>query len=736
MSVEFRNSSERNHDYLDGQQRGFAGGQEEDSFGKFVDFLVKRIWLIAGCLALGIIVAALYSALQPKMYTAAAQIEIAADQSSQFRMATAQGPGATDDVSQQLDTEIEILKSRTLALETIKSLHLESNPYFMSFKEGRHWDLSNPMVRNALIGVFERDLDVSRIGHTRLIQIRATTLQPALSALIVNTLIDNYVEHSFRDSYASTVKVSEWLGSQLSGLKQNLEKSQAQMIEYQKELGLAGLNLGLQKGQEGGTVADTKLEEMNRQYATAEVERMLRQARLDSAKHSSPGVLDVSAGSSNVVLQADKQMLAQLTSQYVSLSQSYGPEYPVLKSIKAQMEHLQENVANEEADLVAAAQKDYETASAHETLLRKALDDEAQNAYSKEEKGAQFEFAREAYEANRLLYDGLQERLLEAGVLAGLHSTSVHIVDNADNPSGPSLPRKRVNLAMGIGVGLLLGFAISLIIEALDTNLKNMTVIEQSLGIPLLAAVPAVPTDNLNPAKFREAAVAKGDSAWSRIAESLRGLRTSIMFSRPGAPPKVIMLVSSRPAEGKSTIASLMAVTFGLGGSKVLLIDAELRRPNIHLRFDLPKGRGISSVLTGALDYRDAIVEWPDLPNVHVMASGPIPPLASELLGSKQMENLLREMREQYDFVIIDTPPVLAVTDAVVLGRLSDATILVVRYGIAKLQVVQRCVDVLKRSGANILGVVVNVVDVKSPEYYEYYGKKYYEYAGERKPSE
>jgi len=262
--------------------------------------------------------------------------------------------------------------------------------------------------------------------------------------------------------------------------------------------------------------------------------------------------------------------------------------------------------------------------------------------------------------------------------------------------------------------------------------LKTMSEIEQGLQLPLLAAIPAVDAEHLFPNKFKEHAITPGATSWSKIAEALRGMRTSILLSSPGAPPKVIMIVSTRPSEGKSSVACLTAITFALNGSKVLLVDADLRRPAIHLRFKLGKGLGLSSVLSGKSTLKESITEWADLPNVHILTSGPVPPLPSELLSSNQMEELLSQARAEYDFVILDTPPVIAVTDASVLGRLVDAAILIIRYNAAQKQVVRRCIDLLERSGTHLLGVAVNAVDFTAPEYSEYYGRKYYEYYGER----
>ena len=698
---------------------------EDDAFGRFIQFLRKRGWLILLSVALGFGAAVIANLVTQKLYTAVADIEIVPDKSGEFRLEQMQDLSGGGDDAEKLDTETQILESRTLALQTINSLHLDKNSDFLTVpKEG--WDLSSPAVRQNLAGAFDGNLNITRKGHTSILQIAVTSGNPNLASLMANTLIDNYIEHSFRDNYTDTAKISGWLNSQLNDLKENLEKSQAQMIAYQKDLGIFGVD-------SKDNVVIASLEELNKQLADAKVDRMVKEARLRAIQNASPEVIDAAAAQ-DPAIQGSKQQLAQLRTQYAAMAQTYGSAYVPLKTLKVQIEQLEHSLTLAENAEIARAQKEFDAAKNNEDMLSNSLSGEEQKAFANGEKSVQLEFARRQYEANRLLYDGLQQRLQEAGIMAGLHTTSIHIVDNADVPTGPSHPRKSVNLGMGTGAGLMIGFALALLFESLDTNLKTMTDIERTLGLPLLAAIPAVDSDDLVPSKFKEFAVSKGASAWSKIAESLRGMRTSILLSSPGEPPRVIMITSTRPAEGKSSVATLTAITFALNGSRVLLIDADLRRPAVHLRFRMGKGLGLSSVLSGKATPREAIIEWPDLPSLHIMTSGPVPPLPSELLGSRQMEELVADLRDQYDFVIIDTPPVLAVTDASIIGRLTDAAILIIRYGAAQRQVVQRSVDLLDRSGAHLLGVAVNAVDFKAPEYSEYYGRKYYEYYGERDP--
>lgn len=698
------------------------GLSAEDPVEAFLRFMKKRSWIIGVALAVGLIGGLLVNQFSQKLYTAQASIEVRSrDISSQFRLEQIPGLEGSEDTSERLDTEIEILRSRTLAIETIRTLRLESNPDFAELDHGRAWDLSQPDNRELLIGEFREAIKIGRLGHTDIIQIFATSRNPELARLIANTLIDRYIEHSFRENYAATAKISDWLDDRLNGLKGNLEKSQAHILDLQRDLGVFGID-------QSHSAVVANLEELNKRYADAEVDRLLKESRLQQIQASSPDTIDAALGMSDPALVAANQRLSQVNADYASLAQTYGSAYPRLKALRVQIEQLQREIQRKQKAQVDRAEKEYSAAAVNESNLLAALKKHEQDAYDKGQKAVEYELARRNYETNRLLYDGLQQRLQEASIMSGLHSTSIHSVDSADSPAFPSRPRRVFNQAVAMGAGLALGIMIAILLEAMDTNLKTMADIEQSLQLPLLAAIPAVDREFLFPVDFKTHATTAGASSWSKIAESLRSMRTSILLASPGASPKIVMVASTRPSEGKSSIASLTAITFALNGSKVLLIDADLRKPSIHRRFKLSNATGLSSVLSGRALLRDTASGWPDLPNVHVLTSGPVPPLPSELLGSNQMKELLAQARAEYDFVIVDTPPVLAVTDASILGRMVDAAILIIRYNAAKREVVRRTIDVLERSGTHLLGVAVNAVDFLAPEYSEYYGRKYHDY--------
>jgi succinoglycan biosynthesis transport protein ExoP len=709
-----------------------GGASEEVSMERLVQLVKKRGWvvLVAGAIGLAIAIAANF--VMARMYTSKAKIEVTGDISSEFRLEQIAGGAGGDMDSQKIDSEIEKMRSRTLALDTIRSLHLDKDTDFIKSRKDRAWDLSRPDDRATLIDAFIGSLKISRLSQTSLIEIYVTTRRPELSALIANTLVDKYIEYSFKESYSSTQKISSWLNSQLDNLKSNLQTSQERMVALEKEVGIIGI------GQQEQSVAVEHLAELNKVLVDAQADRMLKESAYRALASSTPGVVDA-LSQQDMLLQASRESLGQLKTQYAAMGQTYGPSYKGMQELKGQIDSLQAEISKSEAAQLAKAQKALDAAQTNEGQLRSTLDQEQQNAYQNSSKVIQYELAREEYHANRLLFDGIQERLQEAGILAGLHSTSVHVVEDADVPIVPSQPHKVLNMAGGLGVGLLLGGILALLLEAMDTNLRTIEDVESSLNLPLLAVLPKVEGPEILAANFIKHAVSGQTGSWSKIGEALRGLRTSILLSTAGAPPQVLMISSTRPAEGKTSIAILEAIIFALNGAKVLLIDGDLRRPAVHLRvkgeyIDTNSSRnvGLSSVLSGKASLKEAIQVWPDLPNLHLLLAGPLPPLPSELLGSKQMENLVADLRSQYDFIIIDTPPVLTVTDASVLGRLVDAAVLIVRYGEARRQVISRSVELLQRSGTNLLGVALNMVDFGAPEYSEYYGRQYYNYYGPR----
>src|SRR6202522_4137108 len=709
---EYREPGERERSFV---TLGLNDGQ---TLQHFLLISKKYIWLVLVCALLGTGAGFIENATTPKEYSSSANIEITQDTADQFRLDTGGGSDGYIDVA-KLDTEIAILKSSTLAMATIVSLHLDQNKDFLPPGSTYAFDLSKIRDRHALIGIFEGGLAAARFGHTNILELSYTARSPQLAADICNTLIANYVEHNFSQNYAATQQVSDWLGRQLGDLRKRLEASQEHMLTVQKDIGLVGID-------QTQSIVLSRLVDIGHDVTAAESQRLVAEAKLITMQ-SAP--LDVLASlSGDPILMSLKERMTSLQAEYASLNAKYGDKNPRLLELRSEMTEVTEAIKREQGTVIARAQEEVNAAKQTQDALQRRLDQEKSAAYMGNSKAVEYSLARREYESNRSLYDGLQQRLQEAGIIAGLHSTNIRKIDPADAPDFPSSPRKSVNLTLGLLSGLGIGLLLSFLVEALDTNIKTIYDIEERLGLPMLGVVPQVDTKLLSPETFVRDATSTLPGAWSRLAEAYRSVRTTILLSRAGTPAQVILISSAKPSEGKTSICTLEAIVFALNGSRVLLIDSDLRRPSVHLRFRISNKVGLTSVLTGKSTLQEAIVTVPAVPSLHLLPAGPIAPMPAELLGSLQMQRLVEGLRSSYDFILIDTPPVLTVTDAAVLVSVSDGVVLVLRYGQATRNVVARASEILLRSGAHLLGVVLNAVDLPSSDYAEYYGRAYNDY--------
>jgi succinoglycan biosynthesis transport protein ExoP len=710
---EYREPGERERSFL---SLGLNDGQ---TLQHFLRIGKKYIWLVLAGALLGTGLGSVKNATTPKEYQSTANIEITQDTADQFRMDTGGGYDSGYIDVTKLDTEIAILKSSTLAMKTIESLHLDQNKDFLPLGSNHVWDLNKIEDRHGLIGLFEGGLAAERYGHTNILDLSYTARNPELAAMICNTLIDNYVEHNFSQNYAATEQVSEWLGKQLGDLKNRLEASQNHMLTVQKDIGLVGID-------QTQSIVLSRLVDISHDVSQAETQRLVAQAKLVTLQSAPPDVLASLSGDS--VLNGLKERMTSLQAEYANLSARYGAKNPRLLENRAELDEVTRSMKQEQAVVITRAEQEVRAATENQDALRGRLEQEKNSAYMGNSRAVEYSLARREYEANRSLYDGLQQRLQEAGIIAGLHSTNIRKIDPADAPDFPSSPRKSVNLSMGLICGLGFGLLLSFTIEALDTNIKSIYDIEERLGLPMLGVVPQVDTKLLSPETFVRDATSPLPGAWSRLAEAYRSLRTTILLARAGTPPQVILISSAKPSEGKTSITTLEAIVFALNGARVLLIDSDLRRPSVHLRFRIANKVGLTSVLTGKSPLHEAIVPVEAVPSLHLLPAGPIAPMPAELLGSLQMQRLIEGLRASYDFILIDTPPVLTVTDAAVLVSISDGVVLVLRYAQSSRNVVARASEILLRSGAHLLGVVLNAVDLQSSDYAEYYGRAYNDY--------
>lgn len=408
-----------------------------------------------------------------------------------------------------------------------------------------------------------------------------------------------------------------------------------------------------------------------------------------------------------------------------------GPNHPQAKAQRAQIDALAAEINTEQQRLVLQAQQIFLAARTNQDETAGVLNEEKNNAYKLRDDLVEYTIRQREFESNRNLYEGLLQRLRTAGVEAGLESLEIDVVDPALLPADPILKRKTTVVLTYLFIGLAAGIMLSFLLESLDTGLRSVAEVESIIELPSLAIIP----------RFRRAPEVPGQSVTacniislaqpkSQFAEAFRSLRTALLLSSAGRPPKYILLTSATPSEGKTTASTNLATILAQGEARVLLIDADLRRPTVHQRFGLSAKVGLSSLLTGATTLENAVQKVPEVPNLDVLVSGPMPPFPTEMLSSETMRQLLDHAGDVYTHVIIDSPPVLSVTDAVILARDADAVVLVIRHGKSSKHIVRRARDLLLRSGAPVTGILLNAVDVSSSDYYGYYGYSGYSSAG------
>jgi succinoglycan biosynthesis transport protein ExoP len=702
--------------------------------------LLKRRWTVLATALAMLVVVTIATLRTTPLYEATARIAISQNENDGIGISSQNAnPDYAYDYNMELDTQAKILQSDTLALNVINALGLSRNPKFAGKLATTSPDAEqaltvDPAREAKLLDIWRENISVSKIQRTRMIEIRFTSPDPKLAAQIVNSLASAYVENNFKTRFESTMQASEWLQNQLNDLQIKVEKSQEALVKFQRENNVVGLD------DKQNTIV-TKLDDLNKEATAAQADRVIKEAQYQLTRSGNLDALpELSA---NSLIQDFRRQEADLRRQLAQATVQFGPSYPKVIELNNQLLDIQATIRNEVDRIVSRKAAEYRAAVARESMLQSALSSQTKAVSSLNEKAIEYFALKRESDTNRNLYEGLLTKLKEAAVTSGLKSSNVRVVDVArppDRPSKPNIPR---NVVMGLMLGVVGGISLAFILEALDNTVRTPDQVELISGLPSLGIIPLslgatgkaqkaqsasllpVKQDSKQPRNTEMAMVAHHRPK-SEVAESYRALRTSILLSSIGSAPKVLMLTSALPQEGKTTTSVNTAIVLAQKGGRVLLIDADMRRPSIHQSLKIRNRTGLSNVLSGNATPEEAIVVSPVLPNLFVLPAGPPPPHPAEMLGSSVMKNYLAQWREQFDHIVIDTPPVLSVTDAVLLSVDADAVVLVIRSGRTTKEALRRSRELLTQVNSRLMGVVVNAVDLQSPEaYYYYYGSHY-----------
>jgi len=697
---------------------------------------IKRKWVILVCLLLGVLVASYFAFLTVPLYEAVAQIDIDLGRSTNIGISdlVEQNLAGEDASSERLQTEVAIMRSNTVALDVVNTLDLyHKKPFASIFEDSPYNGHLTPAQRTALITTFSGNLKIMLVPGTNLVEVRFRNPDPKVATSVTNAILDAYMERDLRARFEGTNRVSNWLSQQLNALKKQVEDSQQEVARYQRRNNLIGL------GADGRTLVTDNLQTVNQQLAEAQADRIVKEARYRLAQTRNPELLvSVAPGTT---LTSLREQQSELMVQYAQLKSKYGSDWPKVKEAEKQLAAVQTNIDSEINNLTNRFEEEYNASVKTETLLRDRLEQIKQDAYRTNESAAEFEILKHGADSASDLYDALQTKLKEAGITAGLNSNNIDIVDRAAEPARPISPQKRRDLLFGLLGGLLLGTIAALFLESLDDTIRTSDDAEAISGLPALAVIPhfdvlkkAGGSSDLTALERERNSRVSADlisytEPQSIIAEGFRTLRSSLLLSAVDREPRLILLTSSFAAEGKSTCAANLAISFARRSARVLLVDSDLRKGTQHLKFKTSNRVGLSTLLSresGSEVYEQPL---PDLPNLTVVTRGPIAPNPGEMLASRSMEDLLLQWRLEYDHVILDTSPVLAVSDTLSLAPLMDAVFILVRSSITRKKALSRVRDQLRRANARLLGTVVNDVDLRLENYYTYSKRYDYDYS-------
>jgi len=714
----------------------YTGALAQDSLlHEYLRVLIKRKWLILASVALVVSIVGISTLRTPPVYVAVGSIAINKIDSMVFSLKES-SPGEFDYYDPaDLDTEVRILKSDLLALQVIRQLNLDKRPGGAAQAAGNELATdalqADPARTSAALGSFRGNLQVSLVPNTRIIEVRYRSTDKELAARVVNALASTYVEQNFKTRFESTMQASDWLSKQLVDLQIKVETSQEKLVRYQRDHQILGID-------EKQNIITAKLDELNRELTAAESARMEKEAVYQSVEAGdsgagSSGVPDASgkpAAASSALLEKLREQEAELQIQIAEMNAQFGPAYPKLVQMNGQLKEVMAQIQAETRKVLGRLRADYLAAAQQEKMLRAALEQQKIEANKLNENSIEYSLLKRDVDTNRTLYEGLLEKLKEAGVTASLRSNNFRIVDVARVPTTPSEPNLPNNLVFALALGLTTGIGLAFVLEGLDNTVRTPDQAQAISALPSLGMIPLGSRSRAELPNRKRLALAASKEAVelvtlerpkSQMAESYRALRTSLLLTSLGGPPHVILVTSALPGEGKSTTSLNAAIVLAQKGARVLLMDADLRRATLHKTLGMGPCDGLSNVLTGNASLQQAIVPSNILPNLFVLPAGTPPPNPAELLASSQMQELLVQLRGQYDHIIMDTPPTLSVTDPVILSTLADRVVLVIRSGQTTKQALRRARDLLLQVNAHVCGVLLNAVDLASPDYYNYY---------------
>jgi capsular exopolysaccharide synthesis family protein len=732
---------------------------DEAHFWDYWTIIVRHRWTVLTFFVVTVIVTTIWTFTTRPVFTGTATLRI---EKEEPRVLKFEEVVKTDPQQEYYQTQFKILLSRTLASRVIGLLGLDQHPEFQQFGHESGWvTTAQAWARERLITwvpvppppepqaseddlalessmtrAFERRLTVEPVRNARLVKVGFESYYPDLAARVANTLAEAFIAQQLDQKVETTRYATQFLAKQMEEARGKLETAEGKLNRFlgTKDILFVGSpdRVGERQDlviQQLGVLSDALLKARNERIAK---ESVVHQA-LSQEAASLPAVLQ-----SPLIAKLKEELVSQ-EGEYRKLSQRFKPEYPRMQRVEGNIAELKRQLQGEINRVVAGLDVDYQAALRSERELEKTVTEHRHLARQLDEKMAEYRLLHRDVDTNRELYTALLTRLKETQVSSSLVTSNISIVDRAEVPLTPSRPPKALHLLLGSVIGLFGGVGLAFLFEYLDTSIKDAKQVEKVLRVPTIGVVPSQQSlDGWRARQRRRLAEDNGDSGpfalvayaemESGLAEVFRNLRTSLLYSAPDHPPKTLMVTSLHPGDGKTSLATNLSITLSqLGAGEILLVDGDMRRPTLHDLLEVPQAPGLSTFLTGQAEL-PAVLKRTKIPNLYVIPAGRIPLNPAELMASARLRQMLDVLGERFNHIVFDAPPLIGVSDAVILAPRIDGVVLVLRHGRAGRDASQRAIQLLASVRARLLGVVLNDVDVSQTGsgYYGQYG--YYGY--------
>jgi capsular exopolysaccharide synthesis family protein len=694
---------------------------------EYLRILIKRRWLILSIALASVVYATLSTLMQTPLYTSSVRLQI--DRSVAKIVEAGNITPVEGSDLEFMKTQYELLEGRTMAERVASALKLGEDPDFfrprsfsiigfvkklLGFRQpsAPQVNASNRAgLQAGATGVVLGNRAVIPVSGSRLVDISYSDPDPARAQKVASAFADAFIASNLDKRFQANSYAKAFLEDQLSQLKLRLEQSEKALLDFGQKQEIVQTN-------DKASIAETNLASANNALSTLVGERMKNEElwkQLETAK-----VVDIPQLLSNPVIVTLRAKRSSLQTDYQQKLGTYQPSYPAMMEISSQIGDIDRQIAAEVSTLKNSYKAAYESSLEQETAMKARIQVLKQDVLDLQKRSIEYNIVKREVDTNRSLYDGLLQRFKEVDIAGGVGSNNVFVVDTATLPGGPSSPRMSRALFLALVLGLAGGIGAALGLEYLDDTLRSPEEVERALGYATLGIIPKLPLGTTLESELADPR--------SHMAEAYRSLCTALQLSTETGLPKTLLVTSAGPGEGKSTTSMTIARHFAKIGMKVLLVDADLRKPSLHTKLGAENASGLSSYLTAAAE-PPQLLQKTDVPNLAFMASGPLPPNAADLLGSSRLLSLLSVGLEVFDLIVVDSPPVMGLADAPLLSSAVNATIFVVGAGQVRTKLIRAAVRRLQFSRASLIGTVITRFDVRSTYGYGYgYGGYGYGY--------